>query len=312
MRIFIAGSTGVIGRRLVAQFVDHGHTVVGLTRDDRGDDIVEARGGDPYRGDLFDEESMIRGAKDADVVVHAATAIPTDDPTPEEWALNDRVRREGAHVLTTAGAEVGADQYLQQSIVWVARQPGGAAFDEESPLDPDSITQSAVDAEEIALEAGENYGFDVGVVRCGYFYAPDAYHTRAHGEALVRGKQPIIEGSEDAKISRIHASDAASAFVAVAEAGESGVWHAVDDEPVSAAAFSTSLAEHLDAPVPKRVSAETARRSVGDIQVKLLTNPMLTSNSKLRTEAGWEPAYPTYQDGLNDVVETWGEEGYLP
>lgn len=311
MRIFIAGATGIIGRRLVAQFVDHGHTVVGLTRDNRGDDIVEAHGGDPYRGDLFDEESMIHGADGTDVVVHAATAIPTKDPTPEEWNLNDRVRREGAQVLTTATAEVGADQYLQQSIVWVARQPNGEAFDEDSPINPDASTQSAVDAEEIATAAGDDFGFDVGVLRCGYFYAPDAYHTRTHGQALVRGNQPIIDESENAKISRIHASDAASAFVAVAEADENGFWHAVDDEPVSAAAFSTSLSERLDAPVPKRVSAEDARAEIGDVQMELLTHPMPSSNDKLRTEVGWEPAYPTYQDGLDQVVEAWRDEEFL-
>ncbi|MFC6964543.1 NAD-dependent epimerase/dehydratase family protein [Halocatena marina] len=309
MKVFIAGATGVLGRRLVSQFAAHGHTAVGLTRDERGDTIVESRGGEPRRGDLFDEESVVHTAEGADVVIHAATAIPTDDPSPEDWELNNRVRREGAQVLTKAAADVGADQYLQQSIVWVARQPDGTAFDEDSARHPDDpSTQSAVDAEDISMEAGELYDFDVGILRCGYFYAPDAYHTRKHGEALIQGDQPIIGGSETAKISRVHVSDAASGFVAAAEGNLSGIWHVIDDEPVSMAEFSTALAERLDAPAPERISEAVARREMGDIQVDLLSSPMSTSNDKLQAETDWEPKYSTYKDGLDHVVEHWESE----
>lgn len=311
MQVFIAGATGVLGRRLVNQFTDSGHTAVGLTRGERGDTIVESRGGEPQRGDLFDEESVVRAAEGADVVIHAATAIPTEDPSPEDWELNNRVRREGAQALTRAAATVGADQYLQQSIVWVARQPDGTAFDEDSARHPDPSTQSAVDAEDISMEADEQYGFDVGILRCGYFYDPDAYHTKEHGNALIRGDQPIIEGSEAAKISRLHASDAASAFVAAAEGNLSGIWHVVDDEPVTMAAFSTALAERLDAPAPKRISEAVARREMGDVQVELLSTPMPTSNDKLRAETDWEPKYSTYKEGLDHVVETWESDGFL-
>ncbi|WP_231189559.1 NAD(P)-dependent oxidoreductase [Haladaptatus sp. DYF46] len=311
MQIFIAGATGVLGRRLVDQFTDRGYTTVGLTRDERGDTIVESHGGEPRRGDLFDEESVVRAATGADVLIHAATAIPTDDPSPEDWELNNRVRHEGAQTLTKAAATVGADQYLQQSIVWVARQPDGSSFDEESPRHPVPSTQSAVDAEDISREADEQYGFDVGILRCGYFYAPDAYHTQEHGEALIQGDQPIIDGSEDAQISRVHVSDAASAFVAAAEENLSGVWHAVDNEPVTMAEFSTTLAEHLDAPAPERISEAVARREMGDVQVELFSTPMPTSNAKLRAETNWEPKYSTYRDGLDSVVKTWRSDNIL-
>lgn len=312
MRVFIAGATGVLGRRLVSQFTDHGHTAVGLTRDERGDTIVESRGGEPRRADLFDEKSVVRAAEGADVVIHAATAIPTEDPSPEDWELNNRVRREGAQALTKAAADVGADQYLQQSIVWVARQPDGSAFDEDSARHPgDPSTRSAVDAEDISMEAGEQYGFDVGILRCGYFYAPDAYHTRDHGEAIIQGDQPIINGSEAAKISRVHVSDAASGFVAAAEGNLSGIWHVIDNEPVPMAKFSTALAERLDAPAPERISEAVARREMGDVQVELLSSPMSTSSDKLQAETDWEPQYSTYKEGLDHVVKTWQSDGFL-
>ncbi|WP_323173632.1 NAD(P)-dependent oxidoreductase [Natrialba sp. PRR66] len=311
MRVFIAGSTGVLGRRLITEFGERGHTVIGLTRDATGDEIVEARGGEPRRGDLFDEDSILRAAEGADTIIHAATAIPTDSPTPEAWELNDRVRTEGAEALTRAAVEVGADQYLQQSVVYVARQPDGSAYDESSEPNPVSWTQSALDAEEIAVEAGEQYGFDVSVLRCGNFYAPDSYFTRADGEGLIRDERPIIEDSENTLLSFLHADDAARAFIATAEAPQNGLWHVVDNEPMSDAEYISILAERLDASSPGQISKETAYEAMGDITAELLTNAWPTSNDKFRTEIGWEPTYPTCREGLTQVVDAWTSEGFL-
>lgn len=310
MRVFIAGSTGVLGRRLVTEFTERRHSVIGLTRDATGDEIVEARGGEPRRGDLFDEDSVVRAAQGADTIIHAATAIPTDSVTPEAWELNDRVRTEGAEALTTAAVEVGADQFLQQSIVWVARQPDGSAYDESSTPNPVSWTQSALDAEEIAVEAGEQHGFDVSVLRCGYFYGSDSYYTRADGQGLVRGERPVIEDSADTLLSYLHLDDAARAFVATAEAPQNDLWHVVDDEPISDDEYVSILAERLDASVAGHISKETARESMGDITVELLTNAWPTSNDKFRSDIGWEPTYPTCREGLTQVVNAWESEGF--
>lgn len=312
MRVFIAGSTGVLGRRLVSEFSERGHTVIGLTRNATGDEIVETRGGEPRRGDLFDEASVLRAAQGADTIIHAATAIPTDSATPEAWELNDRVRIEGAEALTTAAVDVDADQYLQQSIVYVARQPDGSAYDESSAPNPVSWTQSALDAEEIAVEASEQHGFDVSVLRCGNFYGADSYYTRADGEGLIRGKRPIIEGTQETLLSYLHPDDAARAFVAAAEATQSGLWHVVDDEPMSDAEYISILAERLDASAPGHISEQAAREAMGDITVELLTNAWPTSNEKIRADLGWEPTYPTCREGLTQVVNEWESDGFLP
>ncbi|WP_101297201.1 NAD-dependent epimerase/dehydratase family protein [Halegenticoccus soli] len=316
MRVFIAGATGVLGRRLVDRFAERGHAVTGLTRSAEGDAIVEARGGEPHRGNLFHPVSLARGAEGADAVIHAATAIPTGvRPSEADWRRNDRVRREGTEALTAAAAEVGAGLYLQQSITWVARQPDGSAFDENSVPHPTRVTQSALDAEYIAGRAGDREGFDVGVLRCGTFYAPDAAHTRTTGENLRKGRLPIPGGGplgrRDAAISVLHVDDAARAFVAAAEAGVEGLWHVVDDEPVAVAALLRSLAERLDAPSPRRLPGWLLVPVLGRETVRAFTKSATTTNRRFREEVGWEPAYPTYREGLEQVVEAWQEEGFL-
>ena len=38
---------------------------------------------------------------------------------------------------------------------------------------------------------------------------------------------------------------------------------------------------------------------------------MPTTNEKAKRELGWESEYPTYRDGLKQVVETWQADGTL-
>jgi nucleoside-diphosphate-sugar epimerase len=102
-----------------------------------------------------------------------------------------------------------------------------------------------------------------------------------------------------------------SAFVAATERGADGRYHVVDDEPVTPAAFFETFANLLDAPEPNRIPGWLARFFVGKVAAELLTSPMPTTNRKARRELDWEPEYPTYREGLRQVVETWRDDGTL-
>jgi len=77
MKVFIAGASGVLGRRLIRQLTERGHSVVGQVRSARAESVVRALGGNPRHADLFDAESLAKAAAGCDTVIHAATAIPT-------------------------------------------------------------------------------------------------------------------------------------------------------------------------------------------------------------------------------------------
>ncbi|WP_049971762.1 NAD-dependent epimerase/dehydratase family protein [Haladaptatus cibarius] len=316
MNVFVAGATGVLGRRLVGHLTERNHEVIGLTRDARGDELVAECGGEPRRGDILDRESLAETAEGCAVLIHAATAIPTSTkPADSEWTLNDRVRAEGARNLVSVADEVGADRLLQQSITWLARRPNGSPFAEEAPPNPNRVTRSALDAERIVRQGGEEYGFEVGILRCGWFYAPETAHTRQIGAELLSGKFPILGGGilgrKDATLSIVHVEDAARAFAAAAESSATGLWHVTDNRPVTLFEFLRTFADRLDAPEPRRIPGWLARPLVGKSSVRLLTNSAPTSNAKFRETFDWEPAYPTYREGLQDVVEAWREAGTL-
>jgi nucleoside-diphosphate-sugar epimerase len=311
----VTGATGVLGRRVVGRLADRGHDVVGLVRDDAGAATVSERGGAPVRGDVLEPETLPDATEGADVVVHAATAIPTaDKPSDEDWARNDRVRLEGAgNLVEASGGDV--DRFLFPSVVWVARQPDGSAFDETAERRPDRATRSAAETEDLLRSASDEYGFDVAVLRFGFFYAPDAAHTRQWGELLLERKLPIVGGGllgrRDAELSFVHADDAGRATAEAVEAGTTGLYHVVDDEPTTPAEFFRTFADLLDAPEPRRVPGWLARFFVGEVAAELLTSPMPTSNETFATEVGWTPAFPTHREGLEQVVETWLDDGTL-
>lgn len=316
MRVFIAGATGVLGHRLVETCADRGHDVVGLTRGERGDEIVSDRGGTPHRGDVLDRDSLVTAADGADVLVHAATKIPTDmRPTDEDWAANDRVRREGAANLVAAADVVDADRVLMQSVVWVARQPDGSEFDEDAEPNPDRSTRTALEAERIVQEGADEHGYEPVVLRGGWFYASDTAHTRTFGEGLLNREIPIVGsgilGRGDATLSFLHVDDATRAFADAAEGDATGVFHVVDDEPRTYADFLQEFAARLDAPPPRRVPAWLARFLVGDNLVRLLTRSMPTTNDRFERAFDWTPRYPSIDEGLDQVVQEWHTDDTL-
>jgi nucleoside-diphosphate-sugar epimerase len=311
MNIFIAGATGVLGRELIRQFVGRGHSVIGLARDAKGEKTVRTLGGESRPGNIFDADSLARAAEGADVVVHAATSIPTKTRIKSvDWEMNDRLRRDGVRALTACAAKVGAKLYLQQSIVWLARPLDGSFFDETSQPQPDRVTLSALDAETISFEAGEQLGFNVSVLRCGLFYGPEAASTRTMGQMLLKRKLPIV-GKGDAVLSCVHTLDAASAFVAAAERNKNGLWHVVDDQNVTVKDLLTDFAERLGAPAPRRVPVWLARLLAGQSAISFFTSSIRTSNARFRKDFGWSPRFPSYREGLNQVIQAWKAEGFI-
>lgn len=66
MKVFIAGATGVLGRRLIRQLRERGHAVSGLARNAKNEETIRSLGGEPRSGDLFEPNSLARAAEGAE------------------------------------------------------------------------------------------------------------------------------------------------------------------------------------------------------------------------------------------------------
>ena len=58
MRIFLAGASGVIGRRLVPMLVESGHEVVGMTRSPEKAEQLRTAGAEPVVVDALDADAL--------------------------------------------------------------------------------------------------------------------------------------------------------------------------------------------------------------------------------------------------------------
>jgi nucleoside-diphosphate-sugar epimerase len=207
MRIFLAGASGVIGRRLAALLRDAGHEVVGATRTPAKTGILKALGIAPVVADVFDSGGLVRAVAAArpDVVIHQLTDLPSAPGTsgyPAAQEANRRLRIEGTRNLMLAAKLAGVRRAVAQSIAFVYA-PGEGMRAEDDPLDlaAEGVRQLTVQGV-VALER-EILGtpdIDGVVLRYGYLYGPDTWYdvppkppsvhvdAAAHAALLAVGK----------------------------------------------------------------------------------------------------------------------------
>jgi nucleoside-diphosphate-sugar epimerase len=200
VRVFLAGATGVMGRRLVPMLLADGHQVTGMTRSREKLEQLRASGAEPVLADALDAAAVHDAVAQArpEAVIHQLTALPSRiDPRKIErdFALNDRLRDEGTRILVGAAQAAGATRILAQSIAFsYAPGPPGAVHREQDPLlkdPPKSFKRSAE-----AMQALERTVLGAGgmVLRYGYFYGPGSAMSRSGsiGQDLARRRLPIV------------------------------------------------------------------------------------------------------------------------
>lgn len=308
MRVFVAGATGVIGRRLVPQLRGAGHEVVGMTRSSERAAALREQGADAVVCDAFDASGVESAVGEAapDVVVNELTDIPSSiDPRKmeEQFATNDRLRIEGTANLVRAARAVGARRVVSQSIAF-AYAPADGLRSEDDPLFLDSPEPWKRTVEAIAaLERQTLEGPDGVVLRYGYFYGPgSSYAGDGSTAAMVRKRAFPVVGGGTAVYSFIHVDDAAAATVAALDRGPSGVYNVVDDDPAPVAEWLPEYAAALEARPPRRVPRIAARIAAGRLAVYMMTGLQGATNAKARRELGWEPSWPSWRQGFREAL----------
>src|SRR2546421_7038812 len=139
MRIFLAGASGVIGRRLTPLLLLMGHQVTGTTRSAEKAGQIEAMCGQPVVVDVFDAAALTKAvvAARSEVVVHQLTDLPNAPGTPgyeDAQKRNVRLRQEGTRNLMAAAQAAAVKRVIAQSIAFVYA-PGRGPRQESDPLD---------------------------------------------------------------------------------------------------------------------------------------------------------------------------------
>jgi nucleoside-diphosphate-sugar epimerase len=184
MRIFLAGATGVIGRRLAVLLRDAGHEVAGTTRTPAKAPLLSALGVTPIVVDVFESDALAQAMATArpDVIIHQLTDLPSAPGTagcPAAQEANRRLRIEGTRNLMQAAKMAGVRRVIAQSIAFVYAA-GEGEHDEEDTLDvaAEGVRRLTVQGV-VALERQvlQTPGIAGVALRYGYFYGPPTWYA---------------------------------------------------------------------------------------------------------------------------------------
>jgi nucleoside-diphosphate-sugar epimerase len=314
MRIFVAGGTGAIGRRLVPLLVLSGHDVVATTRSESKKDAIRAWGAEPAVLDALDRRAVREAVLAArpEVVVHELTAIPpltSFRKVDALFSLTNRLRTEATASLIDAARESGARRIVAQSYAgWPNAKDGGPVKTEEDPLDPHppaamAKTHAAIrslEANVSSLAGGSD--LEGAALRYGSFYGPGT--SLAPGTDMVRAiehRQFPIAGGGTGVWSFLHIDDAAEATRLAIESHATGIFNVVDDDPAPVSEWLPELARVLGAKPPRRLPRWLGRIFLGEAGLSVMTEVTGSSNAKAKRTFGWRPAFPSWREGFSAV-----------
>ena len=251
MRVFVTGATGFIGSAIVAELINAGHQVLGMTRSDEGARALMAAGAQVHRGTLEDLESLRSGAALADGVIHLAF-----DHNFSNFAANCEKDKRAVEALGAALAGSNRPLVITSGTGMGSAVPGQVAtedvFNANNP-NPRSASEMAG----AALSAA---GVNVSVVRL-----PQVHNTVKQGLVTLlieltrkKGVSAYV-GDGSNRWSAAHVLDVARLYRLVLEKQAAGSrYHAVAEEGVPARTIAEVIGRGLKVPVVAMSGDEAA------------------------------------------------------
>lgn len=291
MKVFVTGATGFIGLALVPELIQAGHTVLGMTRSEKGAEALTKLGADVHYGTLEDIKSLQAGASQADAVIHLAfnhdfskiQANCEEDQRAIE-AMGEALAGSGRPLIGTAG-------------VLVDNLTTGKPLDEDDTKPASQFPRVSEEATLGTIEKGVR-----GIV----VRLSQIHDTHRQGlvsfliQMALQKKVLAYVGDGSYRWAAAHVSDTARLYRLALEKGTAGSrWHAVGEQGVAAKDIAEALGRRLNLPVVS-ISPEEAPAHFGFLG-HFMTLDSPTSNTKTRERLSWEPTGPSLIEDLNQL-----------
>ena len=299
MRVFVTGSTGFIGTAVVKELLSAGHTVLGLTRSEKGVEQLKSQGVEPLFGTIEDAEILKKGASQSDAVIHLAFVGNFAD-FPTSCAID----RAAITALGSALAEAGGDRALVVTSGTLVL-PWGAVGDEDTaPASTNPLAVARVASEPVCL------GFAKKGVRASVVRLPPTTHGAGFsgfmgvliGIAREKGVSAYVDDGQNHWCAS-HRDDAAKLYRLAAEKAAPGsIFHAVAEEGVTFKEIATEIGKQLNLPVVS-IPPEKAADHFGWFEFGAFADN-LVSSKKTREQLGWTPEAPTLINNMPIIIES--------
>ncbi len=313
MRVCVTGASGFIGREVVKQLHMKGYDTVALVRDEQRASMLKAHA-DLIPLDLEDvkDDTLDKVIGNCDAVIHLAARVRFHPYSMLKAIMVDstgkiaRICKE--HTI----------RLIYASSIAVYGNGDGSSLDEDSICRPDTgYGRAKLEAETIIMSLIEE-GLDAIILRPGYVYGYSDHGSDPIAKMLIGGRVFWI-GSATNYTGVVHVHDCARAFVeSLSYNGNARVFNVVDDEPVrwldylNYACASLGIGEPVLLPY---TLVNTLSYIINGIAVALNKASDLSpdlirairysarySNARLKQCMNFRLVYPTYRDGLRQVV----------
>jgi nucleoside-diphosphate-sugar epimerase len=214
----ISGGAGFLGLHLARRLLADGRSVRTLDLAPLDDAELEAAV-DEMRGDIRDRAAVRRLVEGADVLVHAAAALPIRGSAREIRSVNV----EGTATLLGAALDEGVGRALLISSTAVYGVPETHPIDETAPLrGVGHYGASKIEAEQVALDFGRR-GLGIAILRPKTFIGPERLGVfEILFDWIREGRRIPILGDGSNRYQLLAVEDLVDAIVLAGEASVAG------------------------------------------------------------------------------------------
>ena len=303
MKILVIGGTGLVGSYLLPRLVERHDEVFALTRSENKIIRIEKLGACGILGDIRNVQAFKNDLPDnLDLIVLLAM------PGVKPGHRMTRKRKAELREETNDFFRNSMDLAIQYNIPIIL--PGGTSYrtdqaeiaDETWPILRTGLTEIGIDTDEIVNQAIKTNHPKVVQLIYGKIYGNGGLFRFIYN-MMEKGRSKII-GNGDNYIPNIHAADAASAILKTIEKMPIGEKFIIaDDTAVTKKDFTLHMAELMGKKRPGHIPAFIIRLVLGKDFYEIIRMNCKVSNTKAKKILDWIPQYPSYKEGLPDVIE---------
>jgi UDP-glucose 4-epimerase len=302
--IALTGSTGFIGRHLLAELPKRGYRVRVLLR---RPSEVPAGASSAVIGDIASPHNMAAALRDVDMVIHSAGLAHAMSGRPEDDYRS--INTEATVKLAQAAERAGVKRFVFLSSIRAQSGPvaEGVLTEDMEPRPTDAYGRSKLEAE----RGLAGLGLDWAALRPVLVYGSGVKGNMASLLALAQSSWPLPLGGLAARRSLLSLDNLAAAVDTVlkAEGPLRRPFIAADPDPVTIPELVTALRKGLGRgpgliPVPSFVLKGAAALAGRGEAYQRLAGSLVASPESLK-KLGWQPVSST-RDALAELARQAG------
>ncbi|MFN8673641.1 MAG: SDR family NAD(P)-dependent oxidoreductase [Candidatus Sericytochromatia bacterium] len=247
-KVFVTGSTGLVGSNLCKILAEKGYKVLALVRKSSDRSFLDTIKNLEYvEGDIKDADSISKNLKHVDYVVHCAAQVSVTSQTDNQHSDTNIL---GTRNLLQACVENEVKKFIHISTVAVlGLDKSHYNSDETAPYSKTGIPYSdtKIDAEKLVLSYYEDKKLNVAVLRPGFIYGKNDRNGLPYIMPYLMRNQIRWIGDGSNEIALTNVINLCNAIISSMEKDESNgnVYNITDGINVTSKEFVTELCSIL-------------------------------------------------------------------